>query len=302
MKPYIYAVTASITLLISSCGTKPHKKTEKIYNEQLTTLKQTISSKEPEKLPTVTKTIISIDTSYSKVLYKFSDTIAQTGARSLENGKKTEWIGTVNFNLRKPNLVIIHHTAQNALEQTIQTFTMTKTKVSSHYIIGKDGKVVQMLNDYLRAWHAGASSWGKITDVNSCSIGIELDNNGKEPFAEEQIISLMSLLNKLKRQYNIPKENILGHSDIAPTRKVDPSAFFPWKTLAENGFGLWKDENLETAPANFNVEQALRIIGYDTKNLDSAIRAFKLHYIQTEVNGTLDQNTINTIYSIYKKS
>ncbi|MDQ5928778.1 MAG: N-acetylmuramoyl-L-alanine amidase, partial [Bacteroidota bacterium] len=140
MKPYIYAVTASITLLISSCGTKPHKKTEKIYNEQLTTLKQTISSKEPEKLPTVTKTIISIDTSYSKVLYKFSDTIAQTGARSLENGKKTEWIGTVNFNLRKPNLVIIHHTAQNALEQTIQTFTMTKTKVSSHYIIGKDGK------------------------------------------------------------------------------------------------------------------------------------------------------------------
>ena len=199
-------------------------------------------------------------------------------------------------------MVIIHHTAQTAIEQTIRTFTMTKTKVSAHYVVGRDGKVVQMLNDYLRAWHAGSGSWGKITDVNSCSIGIELDNNGKEPFAEEQIVSLMSLLNKLKRQYNIPTENILGHSDIAPTRKVDPVTYFPWKTLAGNGFGLWKDENLETAPANFNVEQALRIIGYESKNLDSAIRAFKLHFIQTDISGTLDQNTINTIYSIYKKS
>ena len=300
MKPYLYAIT--IATLLSSCASKPHKETEKIYDRRVKNLKETISSKEPETLPTVTKTVISIDTSYTKVLYKFSDTIAQTGTRSLENGKKTEWIGTVNFNLRKPNLVIIHHTAQTAIEQTIRTFTMTKTKVSAHYVVGRDGKVVQMLNDYLRAWHAGSGSWGKITDVNSCSIGIELDNNGKEPFAEEQIVSLMSLLNKLKRQYNIPTENILGHSDIAPTRKVDPSTYFPWKTLAENGFGLWKDENLETAPANFNVEQALRIIGYETKNLDSAIRAFKLHFIQTDITGTLDQNTINTIYSIYKKS
>lgn len=300
MKPYLYAITVAI--LLSSCASKPHKETEKIYNEQLTTLKGTISSKEPESLPTVTKTVISIDTSYTKVLYKFSDTIAQTGTRSLENGRKTEWIGTVNFNLRKPNMVIIHHTAQNALEQTVRTFTTTRSKVSAHYVVGRDGKVVQMLNDYLRAWHAGSGSWGKVTDVNSCSIGIELDNNGREPFAEEQVISLMSLLNKLKRQYNIPTENILGHSDIAPTRKVDPSTYFPWKTLAENGFGLWKDENLETAPANFNVEQALRIIGYDTKNLDSAIRAFKLHHIQTDISGTLDQNTINTIYNIYKKS
>ena len=274
MKPYIF--TLATVLLISSCGPKPHKETEKIYDKRVKTLKKTISSKDPETLPVVTKTVISVDTSYTKVLYKFSDTIAQTGARSLENGRKTEWIGTVNFNLRKPNMVIIHHTAQNALEHTVRSFTTTRSKVSAHYVIGRDGKVIQMLNDYLRAWHAGYGSWGKVTDINSCSIGIELDNNGKEPFAEEQILSLMSLLSKLKKHYNIPTENILGHSDIAPTRKVDPSAYFPWKTLAENGFGLWKDDNLEVAPANFNVEQALRIIGYDTKNLDSAIRAFKL--------------------------
>ncbi len=300
MKPYLYLLT--IALFVNACGPKPHKTTEKEYDKKLTDIKETISSKKTEPLPVVTKTVLSIDTTYSKVLYKFSDTINQTGGKRLENGKNTEWIGTVNFNLRKPNMIIIHHTAQNALEQTVKTFTSTRSKVSAHYVVGRDGKVVQMLNDYLRAWHAGSGYWGKITDVNSCSIGIELDNNGKEPFAEEQITSLMSLLSRLKKQYNIPAENILGHSDIAPTRKVDPSSYFPWKTLAENGFGLWKDENLENAPANFNVEQALRIIGYDTKNLDSAIRAFKLHYIQTDLTGTLDQNTINVIYNIYKKS
>jgi N-acetylmuramoyl-L-alanine amidase len=79
--------------------------------------------------------------------------------------------------------------------------------------------------------------WGKNTDINSASIGIELDNNGSEPFSEAQITSLMALLSKLQKQYGIP-QNIIGHSDIAPTRKSDPSALFPWKTLAENGFGM----------------------------------------------------------------
>jgi N-acetylmuramoyl-L-alanine amidase len=83
-----------------------------------------------------------------------------------------------------------------------------------------------MLNDYLRAWHAGKGSWGKNTDINSASIGIELDNNGSEPFSA-QITSLMALLSKLQKQYGIPAQNIIGHSDIAPTRKSDPSALFP---------------------------------------------------------------------------
>jgi N-acetylmuramoyl-L-alanine amidase len=212
-----------------------------------------------------------------------------------------EWIGTVNFNLRKPNFIIIHHTAQDSIQQTIKTFTLTRTQVSAHYVIGDNGDVVQMLNDYLRAWHAGAGSWGKNSDINSSSIGIELDNNGKEPFSDLQITSLMALLSKLKKQYNIPTQNILGHSDIAPTRKQDPSALFPWKLLAENGFGIWHDDTLEEAPITFNAELGLRIIGYDTKNLNAAVSAFKLHYMQSEINAVLDQNTINTIYSIFKK-
>lgn len=290
-----------LVILITSCSTNPYKASEKVYDTKLKTLKETISDKEPHALPSVLVTSISIDTLYAKQLHIFKDSISKTGSTPLTNGINTEWIGTVNFNLRKPNFIIIHHTAQDSLKQTVNTFTKIESQVSSHYVISDNGKVVQMLNDYLRAWHAGIGSWGKNTDINSASIGIELDNNGIEPFTELQINSLLALLTKLKKDYNIPTQNIIGHSDIAPTRKKDPSALFPWKILAEKGFGIWSDELLETAPTDFNVEQGLRIIGYDTKNLSAAITAFKLHYIQSQVDDTVDENTKNIIYSIYKK-
>lgn len=289
-----------LVLFIASCATKnPHKSTEKVYDQQLKTLEDQITSKEVQPIPTVNLTIL--DTTYAAQLGIVKDSISKMGSTSLQNGISTEWVGTVNFNLRKPSFIIIHHTAQDSLQQTINTFTKVKTQVSAHYIIAEDGKVVQMLNDYLRAWHAGASTWGKNTDINSSSIGIELDNNGFKPFSEAQIRSLIALLTKLKKDYNIPTQNILGHSDIAPGRKQDPSAYFPWKTLAEKGFGIWPDEILEEAPFEFKIEPALRIIGYNTKNLSAAIIAFKLHYIQTDTSGTLDRKTIDTIYSIYKK-
>lgn len=299
MKNHFYCLLLSVLFL--SCATNPYKKSEKAYDTNLKTLKETISSKEPETLPVVIKTTISIDSVYTRQLYTVKDSISKTGPSSLKNGIRTEWVSTVNFNLRKPNFVIIHHTAQDSVQQTIKTFTKTETKVSAHYVIAEDGSVLQMLNDYLRAWHAGIGSWGRNTDINSASIGIELDNNGSEVFSEAQITSLIALLSKLKKDYGIPTENFIGHSDIAPTRKRDPSALFPWKILAENGFGIWQDDPLETAPVDFNIEQGLRIIGYDTKNLPAAIFAFKLHYIQDEVNTILDEKTINTIYTIYKK-
>ena len=299
MRKIFYCLIFAV--IVSSCSTNPYKKSEKVYDSQLKTLKEKISSKEPQTLPVIPHVEINIDTLYTKQLHTYKDTLFKMGSTPLQNGINTEWIGTVNFNLRKPNFVIIHHTAQDSLQQTIKTFTKIETQVSSHYVISDDGKVVQMLNDYLRAWHAGNGSWGKNTDINSTSIGIELDNNGSEVFSELQINSLLALLTKLKKDYNIPTQNIIGHSDIAPTRKKDPSALFPWKILAEKGFGIWSDEFLETAPTDFNVEQGLRIIGYDTKNLPAAINAFKLHYLQTEVNELLDEKTINTIYSIYKQ-
>jgi N-acetylmuramoyl-L-alanine amidase len=292
-----------LTITITSCSTNPYKKSEKVYNENLSTLNQTISEKESTPLQNMVIVVpeTNYNTPYLQQLSSIKDTLSKMGKDSLINGVSTSWVGTVNFNLRKPNFIIIHHTAQDSLEQTLKTFTLTRTQVSAHYVIGKDGKIVHMLNDYLRAWHAGNSSWGKITDMNSASIGIELDNNGLDPFSDNQIINLIALLTKLKKEYNIPTQNIIGHSDIAPARKKDPSALFPWKLLALNGFGLWPDEILENAPANFDPELGLRIIGYNTTNLAVAIQAFKLHFIQTEVNSVLDQKTINTIYNIYKK-
>lgn len=286
----------------ASCSLNPYKISNKSYQKQLKGYKETISNIEPTKLETSPATVISITPIVSDdPLNLYKDTLSIKSPKLLQNGISTEWISSVNFNLRKPNFIILHHTAQDSLAQTINTFTTTKPQVSAHYVIAEDGKVVQMVNDYLRSWHAGNGSWGKNYDINSASIGIELDNNGFEPFAETQIISLLALLTKLKKDYNIPTQNIIGHSDIAPSRKRDPSKFFPWKLLALNGFGIWPDDVLETPPSTFNPELGLRIIGYDTKNLAAAITAFKLHYIQTEVDAVLDQKTINTIYNIYKK-
>jgi N-acetylmuramoyl-L-alanine amidase len=192
-----------------------------------------------------------------------------------------KWVGTTNFDLRKPNFVVIHHTAQNSCEQTLKTFTLERTKVSAHYVICKDGTVHHMLNDYMRAWHGGVGSWGNNTDLNSSSIGIELDNNGFEPFEQAQINSLLKLLAQLKNKYQIPVDHFIGHSDIAPRRKVDPNIHFPWKTLANLGYGIWfePDPNIQLQ-SGLTIKQALSIVGYETKDSIAALLAFKRHYRQ----------------------
>jgi N-acetylmuramoyl-L-alanine amidase len=213
----------------------------------------------------------------------------------------SEWVGTVNFNLRKPNYVIIHYTAQDSVKQTLSTFTLVKPQVSAHYVVSKDGKVYHMLNDYLRAWHAGISKWGSITDMNSCSIGIEIDNNGHEPFNDVQVKSLLALLAQLKKTYNIPQANFIGHQDIAPLRKPDPGPLFPWKLLAQKGFGFWREELLELPPDNFDYATALKLIGYDISNLPVAIVAFKRHFVQTDETPVMTQLDLNILYNVYRK-
>ena len=225
------------------------------------------------------------------------------------------WVGTVNFNLRKPNYVIIHHTAQNSTAQTLKTFTLVKPQVSAHYVIGRDGQTYHLLSDYLRAWHGGVARWGSITDINSVSIGIELDNNGSEPFQPAQVASLLKVLGSLKRTYNISAANFIGHADIAPTRKNDPSALFPWQELAERGFGLWYDAAVltDTTAAPFAADslgrplpgltprEALRIIGYDTQDLPAAIVAFKRHFAPADLSPMLSEADRRILYDIYRK-
>ncbi|QIH31438.1 N-acetylmuramoyl-L-alanine amidase [Sphingobacterium sp. DR205] len=258
--------------LITSCAGNKYAKTEKVYKNQ---------AKEFSNL------------------YRASPV---TGQLEKVNVKDQQWIASINFGIRKPNFVVIHHTAQDSLGQTIRTFHSAKAGVSSHYVVGRDGKVVQMVNDLYRAHHAGLGKWGNNTDLNSSSIGIELDNNGTtDPWTDAQVNALIQLLTYLKNTYSIPQANFIGHMDLAPTRKNDPSRF-PWKRLADQGFGYWYEEFLETPPVDFNPKMALRIIGYDVSNLDAAIKAFKIHYIQQDVNTAfLGENDLKILYSIYKK-
>lgn len=300
--------------LSTSCATNPYRATNKSYQRQARAYARTI-----EEQPQLS-----------------------TGPDSLPQG--SYWVGTTNFGLRKPNLVVIHHTAQHSTDETLKTFTLPRTQVSAHYVIGRDGHTFHMLSDYLRAWHGGAARWGNDNDINSASIGIELDNNGTETFAEPQIKSLLAVLKYLKKTYNIPAANFIGHADIAPTRKNDPNVTFPWKRLADSGFGLWYDAAalrdtvaaatplaavlpgrsgtsvpaatpgvLTGLPADstargplspvdtFDPREALRIIGYDTRDLGAAITAFKRHFIPQNVNAMLTRDDRRVLFNLYKK-
>lgn len=228
---------------------------------------------------------------YNKEAKKLGKSLGKIETDTINN-RITNVIKSQNFNLRKPNLIVIHHTAQNSCEQTYRTFALKRTQVSSHYVICDDGTITQMLHDLVRGWHAGGGSWGKNTDINSGSIGIELDNNGSEPFSYAQINSLTFLLKRLTEKYKIPTQNIVGHSDIAPGRKVDPSRLFPWETLSKSGLGIWYDEEkLKTVevPLNFNSTLALKYIGYNTKNIKNAIYSFKLRFNSDEVSRELSE-------------
>jgi len=274
----------SVALLAASCAVNPYAATNKVYRQQAKLLARQLQAPPAAQ----------------------ADSLPAT----------PYWVGTVNFNLRKPNYVILHHTAQKSTQQTLKTFTLTKTQVSAHYVIGRDGQVYHMLNDYLRAWHGGVARWGGITDINSVSIGIELDNDGTEPFQEAQLASLLKVLGRLKRTYNIPVANFIGHGDIAPVRKSDPSALFPWGKMAARGFGLWYDAAVltDTTAAPFAADslgrplpgltprEALRIIGYDTQDLPAAITAFKRHFVPADISPVLTEQDRRILYSIYRKS
>lgn len=208
--------------------------------------------------------------------------------------------GTTNFSMRRPNFVVIHHTAQNSCEQTLKTFTLPRTQVSAHYVICKDGTVHHMLNDLLRAHHAGVSKWGNNSDINSSSIGIEIDNNGYDLFSTEQINSLLLLLERLKKAYSIPTANFIGHADVAPGRKVDPNRNFPWQQLAQKGFGHWYDTTAVQVPADFNYLQALRIIGYTIQKPEAAIGSFKLHFVPADSSATISDTDKKILVSLQK--
>ncbi len=271
-RSFAFASFLLLASLLTGCGGGKHAASEKAYEQKAKAFGETIIAQPAEnqwdKIPVIDK----------------------------------EWIASVNFGIRKPNYVMIHHTAQKSVDETVRTFQLERTQVSAHYVVGRNGKIVQMVNDYFRAHHAGAGIWGNDTDLNSSSIGIELDNNGTtDPWTDAQINALIQLLTKLKTTYKIPQANFIGHMDFAPTRKPDP-ANFPWDRLAKAGFGFWYDMPLAPAPVDLDVRVALRVIGYDIKDLDAAIKGFKRHYIPQNANSTTWTDHEKAIlYNIYMK-
>lgn len=190
------------------------------------------------------------------------------------------WVPSPNQDVRRPNLIVIHFTEQDSVQQSLDTLRGRNSggPVSAHYLISADGTRYQLVSDERRAWHAGAGSWGPFTDLNSASIGIELDNDGRSPFAEAQVQSLLVLLEDLCTRLRIPRSQIIGHQDLAPTRKPDPGPLFPWKRLANAGFGRWPAADAPPAPAGFDPWTALRLIGYPLDDRAATVRAFRNHF------------------------
>jgi N-acetylmuramoyl-L-alanine amidase len=200
-----------------------------------------------------------------------------------------DWVPSPNYNARRPNYVILHQTSNGDAATALRTLTNPLKSVSAHYLIGRDGNVVQLVSEDARAWHAGASWWGGLTDLNSASIGIELDNDGKEPFSDAQIAALLPLLADLKARYKIPAANFIGHADVAPRRKSDPSRLFPWQTLAAQGFGLWcAPEESPPVQTGFDARLGLQALGYDIRDAEMAQLAFRRHFAGDDSSDTLD--------------
>jgi N-acetylmuramoyl-L-alanine amidase len=213
-------------------------------------------------------------------------------------GAPSQWLPSPNFNDRRPSYVVLHHTTNDNVERALRTLTDPVREVSAHYVNGRDGAVYQLVDERRRAWHAGRSQWGGDFDLNSSSIGIELDNTGEEPFPPPQIDALLALLRNIQVRYGIPAPNFLGHADVAPGRKVDPSARFPWRLLAEHGFGIWCEPPFPPAPAGFDAVLGLAALGYDTRNLPAAIHSFKLHFVQSELGPVMTQDDLDRLHCL----
>jgi N-acetylmuramoyl-L-alanine amidase len=190
------------------------------------------------------------------------------------------WTPSDNHDARRAIIVVVHATEQGSVEESLATLRSENAggRVSAHYLIGRNGRVYQLVDERRRAWHAGGGSWGRITDLNSASIGIELDNDGTADFPPAQVARLLVLLEDICHRNGIPRRQVIGHADLAPWRKRDPGQRFPWRQLAEAGFGAWPAADAGEPPAAFDGWVALQLLGYPMREPQAALRAFRLHF------------------------
>ena len=240
-------------------------------------------------------------------------------------GIAAEFVASPNHDERKqsrtPDMILLHYTGMKTGEAALARLCAPDSKVSAHYVVFEDGRIVQCVPEALRAWHAGKSFWGGDRDINSCSIGIEIVNPGHElgypDFPLRQIAAVISLCRSINtRRGPIAAGRILAHSDVAPARKQDPGEKFPWELLSESGLGQW----VRPAPLNIDgasvkpgergdavaqLQQLLRGYGYDVEEsgiYDEATRmvvtAFQRHFRPARVDGIADASTLMTLHAL----
>jgi N-acetylmuramoyl-L-alanine amidase len=193
------------------------------------------------------------------------------------------------------NMVVLHYTEMKPVGAAIERLTDPEAKVSAHYLITEEGGVIRLVPEEKRAWHAGASFWRGIPDVNSASIGIELDHPGHglgyRGFADAQIDALIPLLARIVKQYDIPRANVVGHSCVAPMRKVDPGELFPWDRLADYKLCLPRPACLAAGNPFHNDGSfflALERFGYDITDQAKAVEAFERRWRPERITGVPD--------------
>jgi N-acetylmuramoyl-L-alanine amidase len=220
----------------------------------------------------------------------------------------------------KPDMIVLHYTGMPDADAALAKLCSAASEVSTHYLVMNDGHIVQCVPEARRAWHAGAASWDADTDINSCSIGIEIANPGHDhgypDFPKRQTAAVTALCRSILTRYRIPPQRVLGHSDVAPTRKKDPGEKFPWRLLHGSGIGLWvKPAPIvpggsifvlgENDPAILEMQQSLGKYGYavpTSGNFDATTRdvvaAFQRHFRPAQVDGIADTSTVATIKAV----
>lgn len=218
-------------------------------------------------------------------------------------------------------IIVIHYTGMQSERESMIRLINPKSKVSSHFVINRNGTIYRLVQDHQVAWHAGKSCWGKYKDINKNSIGIELVNKGHQfgytSFNKKQLSSLIKICKNLIKKYKIKKKNIVGHSDIAPLRKVDPGEKFPWKQLAKKNIGIWHNHKLSLLRKSRKAKifakedkakfvKNLNSIGYclSTKNISffiKTVKAFQRHYRKELVNGLVDRECLIIAQNLSQK-
>jgi N-acetylmuramoyl-L-alanine amidase len=217
-----------------------------------------------------------------------------------------------------PNMIVLHYTGMRDAKLALEHLCSPLSEVSAHYVVMEDGHIVQCVPESRRAWHAGVSSWAGETDINSCSIGIEIANPGHDygypDFPRRQTAAMIALCRSILTRHRIPANRVLGHSDVAPSRKKDPGEKFPWRLLHDSGIGLWVKPAPITAaggrifvlgdadPEVKTLQTSLRRLGYGIETSGSydsetmaVVAAFQRHYRPAKVDGIADVSTVATI-------